>query len=212
MKKIAEFICNDQPGHMVMTGGAVKKYFDPAITMTAQERKEYVKGLLTVYPYMFLGNYHKWLFEGESNAKDTQEFMKADQPGIIAKVAPVLDDWYDEKSAVPYDEKVAAKIGLFMDIPFIVLGNYHKWLYSGEKDAKDFQEFINTTKPALTSVLGGIVLKAYYDKTNPLSVAEKTQIMLFFATEYPHILLRKYYTWLFGEAKMEMHGGPPPAK
>lgn len=210
MKKIAEFICSDQPGHIILTGGAIKKYFDPAVKMTAQERKDYVKGLLSVYPYMFLGNYYKWLFEGETSPKNYQEFMSADQPVVAAQVMPVLDTWYDEKSKVRYEDKVKAKTGLFMDIPFTILGNFHKWLYTGTKDAKDFQDFVQQTKPALTSVLGGIVLKAYYDKKNPLSAAGKTQIMLFFGTEYAHILIRKYYTWLFGEEKLNMPPGPPP--
>ena len=211
MKKIAEFICSDQPGHIILTGGAIKKYFDPAVKMTAQERKDYVKGLLSVYPYMFLGNYYKWLFEGETAPKDYQVFMTADQPAIASKVVPVLDAWFDEKSKVKYEDKAKDMIGLFTDIPFLVLGNFHKWLYTGTKGAKDYQEFLQQTKPALTSVLGGIVLKAYYDKSKSLSAAEKTQIMLFFGTEYAQILIRKYYTWLFGEEKINFPG-PPAGK
>lgn len=211
MKKIAEFICSDQPGHIIMTGGSIKKYFDPAVKMTAQERNEYVKGLMTVYPYMFLSNYYRWLYEGEKAPKDYQEFMKADQPGVVVQAVPILDAWYDEKSKVPYEDRVKNKIGLIMDIPFLILGNFHRWLYAGTKDAKDYQDFIKQTKPSLTSVLGGIVLKAYYDKSKPLSAAEKTQVMLFIGTEYGHILIRKYYTWLFGEEKIVMPG-PPPAK
>lgn len=209
MKKIAEFICRDQPGHIILTGGAIRKYFDSTVTLIAEERKDYVLGLFTVYPYMFLGNYHKWLFAGETCPKNYQEFMRTDQPGIISQVVPILDTWYDEKSPLPYNEKVKAKISLFTDVPFLILGAYHNWLYNGGPEAKDFQDFVQDTKPALTSVLGKIVLKAYYDLENPLSPSEKTEIMLFFGTEYAHILLRKYYTWLFGEDKSGLPGPPP---
>jgi len=209
MKKIAEFIFNDQPGHIILTGGGIKKYFDPKAKMTTQEKKEYFKGLISMYPYMFLGNYNNWLFDGKS-PKNYEEFLKADQPATAAKVTPAIEAWYDEKSSLSYEERVKGKIGLFLDIPLLVLGSYHAWLYKGEKGAKDFKEFVQQTRP-LTSVLGNVVLKAYYDTKNPLSVPEKTQVMLFLGTEYAQILIRKYYTWVFGEEKITMPG-PPPAK
>jgi hypothetical protein len=199
MKKIADYIHKDQPGQIAFTGPGVKKYEDPAGNMTAKEKKEWSMGMLTSYPFRFLEFYYMWLSEGNPNPKKYEDFQKAELPGITAQVAKVFDAWYDEKSREEYEDKVKAKIPLYIDIPFEVLGKFHKWLYTGTKEYKDFADFERQTKPGLASFLGDVVLKAYYDKANPLPISAKTEIMLYFTTEYPHVLIRKYYTWLFGE-------------
>lgn len=211
MKKVDDFIRNDMPGHVALTGAAIRKYFDPAVKMTGEERRDYTKGLFTVYPYMMLANYHNWFFEGAEGAKNPKSFMESHQPVIIARATPVLEKWYNGKDPTPYAEKVQAKIDLFMEIPYDILGGYHKWVYSGKEDVKDFQEFIDTTRETFTSILGGVVLKAYYDREKPMTAAAKTEVMLFFATQFPYMFLRRYYIWLFGEEMPVLPGGPPQA-
>jgi len=201
MKKIDEFISSDQAGHLTGMGLLLPTFYDKTRNKTRAEKKEFVKGLFTGYPYMLISNYHKWLFEGDKNVKNYDEFMKSRQPDTIAKVIPLLDMYFDETNKYPYQQKVDAMTGLFTELPYTILGNYHKWLYTGTKDAKDFQGFIDATKTTAVSILGGVILKAYYNQEKPLAPVEKAEIMIFFAAMFPYIFLRKYFVWLFGVDK-----------
>lgn len=204
MKKVDEFISKDQYGHVILTGGAVKEYFDENHPKTNAEKMDYIKGLMTVYPYIMLGNYHKWYFEDTKDTKDYQEFLASSQPKLSEKVLPILQKCYGASPISP-EVRAADMTHLFTSIPYIILEDYYHWI--DIKNGADFNEFKLENTP-FSNVQGEVLLKAYYSTEPLLKTPEKCEIMIFFATQIPYMMLKRFYDWVYGVDMTGLPGGP----
>ncbi len=213
MKKISEFISSDMFGHIGMSGPDIVKFFDPKAAMTTEEKLAYAKGIICTYPYMMTGNYYRWKFEGEHVPHSYKEFMDTSMPALQGRVFPMLEKCFNDAKPVSAKERAEIMVPIFTDIvPFHILLGFYNYMYGDSKNAKDIKEWVDSVRPTMISLLGGVVLKAVYDETTPMDYLAKTEVFMYIATRMPYDLLKKYHDWHFGAEVVTMPPPPPDNK
>ncbi len=88
-KNIEVFIAQDQPGHIAMSGGEIKKY---ALRdgVTPEACKDYFFGISTVFPMMLLGHYYTWL-TGNSDETYMNQFVPTQKQRYSGETMALLD-------------------------------------------------------------------------------------------------------------------------
>lgn len=98
-KNLEAFIAQDQPGHIAMSGGEIKKY---ALRdgVTPEACKDYFFGISTVFPMMLLGHYYTWL-TGNSDEDYMNRFVPAQKERYTRQTTALLDLLYSNPEDYP---------------------------------------------------------------------------------------------------------------
>jgi hypothetical protein len=207
MKSVKDYIAQDMPGHIMMSGDAILGCVTGETCPTLQEKHEYCKGIMTMFPHMLLANFSRWFWEAEA-PRDYSAFMDASAPQLQAQVFPVLERVFDEAEPLPESQRGALLIPLLTDvIPKHVLGGFYQYMFAGTEDYKDIAAFWPTVEPLLQLTARSLALA--YDDDAPLPLEEKAELYLFIGTRLPFLLIKRWYDWQFGKEKMEMPPPPP---
>lgn len=206
MKSVKDFVMDDMWGHVMMTGPDIRGYLSGEKYPTLEEKKQYCQGILTMYPHMMLGNFSRWLWDGNP-PKDYGVFMEQSAKALQSKVFPVLDQAFQPE--ISLSQRGALLVPLLTGvIPKHVLTGFYDYMFAGQKDYQDISSFWASAEPILS--LTARMLRAAYDPDQQMSTEEKTEVFLFVGTRYAYLLLKRWYDWQFGEEKMEGPPGPPP--
>lgn len=205
VKKIREYIADDMFNHILMSGGEIRACVNGSKYPTLQDKLGYCEGIMTVFPHMLLGNFTRWLWDGES-PKPYEGFMQPSMEAVQAKALPLIRKAFSEE--VTAAERGALLIPVLTDIvPKAVLTGYYNYMFEGAEDYKDIAEFWPRVEPLLAWTARA--LKDAYSETDPLPTEQMEELYLFIGTRMPFILLKRWYDWQFGEEKLEMPPPPP---
>ena len=207
MKSIREYLAQDWWGHCLMSADAIRGCATGETCKTAQEKHEYCKGIMTMFPHMLLMNFSRWFWDG-AMPKDYQGFMEPSAAALQEIVFPVLEQYFDESSTLTVEERGALLIPLLTDvIPKHVLGGFYAYMFEGDENYKDIAEFWPTVEPLLS--LTARSLKTVYSIDAGCSTEEKGELFVYIGARMPFILIKRWYEWYFGKEKMEMPPPPP---
>lgn len=183
-----------------MSGEAIRGCVSGETCKTAKEKLDYCQGITTMFPHMMLGNFSRWLWDGNA-PKDYNAFMEPSVKALQTEVFPTLEHYF--LGDLSETEKGALLIPLLTDvIPKYVLSGFYDYMFAGSPEYKDISAFWPTVDPLLKLTAKELEL-AY---TGNLSLEEKTELFGFIGTRYPFLLVKRWYDWQFGAEKM----GPPP--
>lgn len=204
MKSVRDYLAQDMWGHILMSGDAVRGCVTGETCKTAAEKHEYCQGILTMFPHMMLGNFTRWMWDGNA-PKDYDAFLEPSVQALQKKVFPALEQYFLEN--LSEQEKGKLLIPLLTDvIPKHVLSGFYDYMFAGSPEYKDIAEFWSAVEPFLTLTAKELAL-AY---TGTLSLEERAELFVFVGTRYPFLLVKRWYDWQFGKEKMEGPPGPPP--
>lgn len=208
MKKIRDYIHDDMFNHILMSGPAIEKYFDPAEGMTLKEKHEYDQGIFCTYPFMMLANYCNWKYDAEEPApRPYADFMNEAMPRLQAKVFPLIAPAFDEENPLPESKRGEILIPVLTDIiPTFVLTEFYNYMYPNAE--KDISELLEQLKPMLQGVVAEVLLPAAYSDEKPMDWRVKTEVFKFVALRMAAFCMKRYHDWHFGAEVMAM--GPPP--
>lgn len=180
-KDIEEFIDQDQPGHIAMSGAEIIKYARREGVELADCR-DYFFGISTVFPMMLLGHYYTWL-TGNGDQKYMEEFVPAQKERYTAETMALLELIY----GAPEDYALwqAALSAYLASYPYQILEEFARFALpeAGVQAAKAFA--VQDRAEALPKLLRRVA--ACGDQN---ACAE---LVLWLGTVYPFELLRRFH-------------------
>lgn len=204
MKSVRDYIAQDMWGHCLMSGDAIVGCVTGETCKTAEEKLEYCKGIMTVFPHMLLANFSRWFWDGNP-PRDYGGFMEASVAPLQAEVFPILEKYFLD-SSLSQEEKGKMLAPVLTDlVPRHVLTGFYNYMFAGAGDDKDIADFWPTVEPLLH--LSAKELQLVYAEGCP--TPEKAEMFLFLGTRLPFLLIKRWYDWQFGKEKMEMPPPPP---
>lgn len=202
MKSVKGYVMDDLWGHNLMSGDAIRGCVLGTTCKTTQEKKAYCQGIFTMFPHMMLGNFSRWMWEGEI-PKDYNAFLQPSAEALQQKVFPELDRYFD--GGLSPEEQAKIMVHLLTEvIPQHVLTGFYEYMFGGTEDFKDITGYWTEVKPLL-----GMTAKLIVSACTEMASEEKAEAFLYLGARYPFLLVKRWYDWQFGKDKMEMPPPPP---
>lgn len=199
-KSIESYVMADVWECNLMVGDEIKGCVTGEVHPDAESKLDFCRGIFCTFPHMMLTRFTGWMWP-EGAPKDFQPFMDKSLPALQEKVFPELEDYF--KGGLPVAEQAQLMAVLLTQvIPQQVLGGYYEYMYAGSQEKKDLGTFWPEVQPLLEAI-AEMTRNSYV-----LSPEARAEVFRYLGTQYPFLLLKRWYDWQYGKDVLVM--GPPP--